>query len=97
MTEDARNARREYWKKYYQDHKEEHKKRCENYWERRAKGETPQKVTVCGEKYNVKRLENAFILLCNIFNDKSNQDATLAAAYEGMRLISNYIKVEDNT
>ena len=95
MTEEARNARKEYFRKYYQDHKEEHKKRCEDYWERKASGEIKEKVTVHGEKYDVERLKNAFILLCNIFNNKSNEDAKLAAAYEGMRLISNYINVED--
>lgn len=36
MTDEARKARSEYWKKYYQAHKKEHKKRCEDYWQRKA-------------------------------------------------------------
>lgn len=36
MTDEARKARSEYWKKYYQAHKQEHKKRCEDYWQRKA-------------------------------------------------------------
>lgn len=36
MTDDAKKARREYMKQYYQTHKEQHRRNMEAYWQRKA-------------------------------------------------------------
>ena len=36
VTDEAREARRAYWREYYKTHKAEHKAMMERYWIRRA-------------------------------------------------------------
>lgn len=36
MTDEAREARREYWRQYYKTHKAECRERMDRYWQRRA-------------------------------------------------------------
>ena len=97
MTEEAKESRREYWRQYYATHKEQHKETMERYWEKRATGVAPPpKVKVNGIKYDAEYLQTAFRILCSVFNDKSNSDTALKGAYEGMRLISNYIRTGEN-
>ena len=96
MTEDAKEMRRKYWREYYATHKEQHKATMDRYWEKRATGVSPAKVVIKGEKYDKECLQEALSILCAVFNDKSNSPKVIKGAYEGMRLIGNYIKMEDN-
>ena len=95
MTEEAKENRRAYWRQYYANHKEQHKATMERYWEKKATGYAPAKVVVQGIKYDTEYLKTAFRILCSVFNDKKNNNDTLKGAYEGMRLIGNYIKTEE--
>lgn len=36
MTDEAREARKAYWREYYRTHKAQHRRTMEKYWQKRA-------------------------------------------------------------
>ena len=95
VSEAGNEARRQYWRQYYQTHKEQKKEYNKRYWEKKAKEGLPKSATNKVVPYDVETFDTdklmiAFNFLCKYFNDKEQKEIPLNAAYEAMRLISNY-------